>query len=67
MIDITALPGRSQHSDSAASTDIVTLAQLLSLDSERGVTKHREKMGWKQESKDTLCKIRNRADLKKKM
>jgi hypothetical protein len=65
MIDITALPGRSKHSDSAVSTDIAMLAQLLG--SEQGVTKHRENMGWRQENKDTLGKIRNRADLEEKI
>jgi hypothetical protein len=62
--EITALPGRSKQSDSAASTDIAMLAQLLS--SEEGVTKHWESTGWRQESKDTLGKIRNRADLGEK-
>jgi hypothetical protein len=61
MIDITGLPGRSKHSDSAASTDIAILAQLLG--SKQGVTKHRENMGRRQDSKDALGKIRNRVDL----
>jgi hypothetical protein len=37
------------------------------LGSEQGVTKYRENMGWRQESKDTLGKIRNRADLEEKI
>jgi hypothetical protein len=31
------------------------------------LTEHQENMGWRQESKDTLGKIRNRADLEEKI
>jgi hypothetical protein len=65
MIDLTAIPGRSKHSERAASTDIAMLVQLLG--SEQGVTKYRENMGWRKESKDSLGKIRNRADLGEKI
>jgi hypothetical protein len=41
------------------------LAQLLG--SEQRLTKHRQSMGLRQESKDTLGKIRNRADLEEKI
>jgi hypothetical protein len=40
MIDIMVLPGRSKHSESAASTDIAMLAKLWG--TEQGVTKHRQ-------------------------
>jgi hypothetical protein len=60
-IDMTASLGRpNEHSDSSASTDVAMLAQLLG--SEQGVTKHREKIGWRQESKNTLGRIKKRVD-----
>jgi hypothetical protein len=63
MMDIAALPGMSKNSDGAASTDMALLAQLLG--SEQGVARHRMNIGRRNESKDTLNKIKSRKDLER--
>jgi hypothetical protein len=63
MLDIAALPGMSKQSEGMASTDIAALAQMLG--SEQGVASHRTNIGWRNASKDTLRKIKNRVDLER--
>jgi hypothetical protein len=63
MMDIAASPGMFKKSDGAASTDMALLAQLLG--SEQGVARQRMNIGWRNESTDTLSKIKNRQDLER--